>query len=132
MSDFRTWDSFVDEARIEPYKLPISDDEVLTIECPSGAALVHIGQGMRNGDLEVILASLCGDSWDRINTLMATAPHGVLPNLVEAMMDHFNLYEPVTLVGPSGGKVTRRKPREIRDLINRGYRPMGEAAASRG
>lgn len=123
----RTWDSFVEEAKIDAYTLQVSADESLVIECPSGAALLHISQGLRNGDLELILASLCGEHWERIEELMRNAPHGVLPNLVEALMDHFNLYEPVTLTGPGGGKVTRKKPREIQQLLNQGYRPMGEA-----
>ncbi len=50
-----------------------------------------------------------------------------MPALTEDLMDHFDLYEPVTLVGPGGGKLTRKRPREIQALINQGYRPMGEA-----
>jgi hypothetical protein len=54
-----------------------------------------------------------------------------MPSLTEDLMDHFDLYEPVTLVGPGGGKVTRKRPLEIQTLINQGYRPVGEAPASR-
>ena len=130
MSTFKTWDQYVDEARVEPFRLPVSDEETLIVEAPSGVALMRIMQGMRSGDLELILRALTGEQWDRINELLAGASHKALPSLTEDMLDHFDLYEPVTLVGPGGGKVTAKRPREINALINQGYRPAGEAPAS--
>lgn len=132
MSNQYSWDDFVTEAEIQPYELKVSADKTIVIDNPSGAALMHISSGMRNGDLEFILVNLCGDSWPDVQELVQDAPHGVLPSLVESLMDHFDLYEPITLIGPGGGKVVRRKPREIRAMMNQGYRPMGETAASRG
>lgn len=123
----KRWDQYVEEAKVAPFLLPISDDETLTFENPSGAALVQIMHGLRAGDLELILASLAGDNWPRLQELFGDAGHKVLPKLTEDLMDHFDLYEPVTLVGPGGGKLTRKRPREIQALINQGYRPMGEA-----
>lgn len=123
----KRWDQYVEEAKVAPFLLPISDEETLTFENPSGAALVQIMHGLRNGDLELILASLSGDNWARLQELFGNAGHKVLPKLTEDLMDHFDLYEPVTLVGPGGGKLTRKRPREIQALINQGYRPMGEA-----
>lgn len=130
-TNFRTWDDFVNEAAHDPYELAVGDEKII-IHCPTGAALLRIAEGQRAGDSELILAALCGDAWDRISELVATAPHGVLPALAETLMDHFDLFEPVTLVGPGGGKITRKKPREIRALMDQGYRPAGEARASRG
>lgn len=123
------WDQYVEEAKIEPFRLRISDDETLVIEAPTGGALMNIMRGLRSGDLELILVSLAGDHWQRLEELFGTAGHKVLPKLTEDMMDHFDLYEPVTLVGPGGGKVTRKRPTEIQTLLNQGYRPLGEAAS---
>lgn len=124
---FRTWDEYAEEAKIDPFILKVSEDETLTFEAPSGAALVQIMRGLRSGDLELILASLAGDQWERLQELFGGIGHKALPALTEDLMDHFELYEPVTLVGPGGGKVTRRRPTDVRALVNQGYRPMGEA-----
>lgn len=123
----KRWDQYAEEAAIEPFKLVISDEETLVFENPSGAALVQIMHGLRTGDLEVILSSLAGEAWPRLQELFGGVGHKALPALTEDLMDHFDLYEPVTLVGPGGGKLTRKRPREIQTLINQGYRPLGEA-----
>jgi hypothetical protein len=125
----KRWDQYVEEAKIAPFNLPVSDDETLVFENPSGEALLQIMQGLRTGDLEAILANLAGDNWPRLQELFGSAGHKVMPALTEDLMDHFDLYEPVTLVGPGGGKVTRKRPREIQTLINQGYRPLGEASS---
>ncbi len=126
----KTWDEYVAEARVEPFTLTVSDEETLTFEAPTGVALLRITQGLRTGDLELILHALVGEGWPRVEQLLGTASHKALPALVEDMMDHFDLYEPVTLIGPGGGRVTRKRPREIQALINQGYTPAGEAPAS--
>lgn len=123
----KRWDQYVEEAKISPFLLPISDDETLVFENPSGAGLVQIMNGLRTGDLELILSALAGDNWTRLQELFGGAGHKAMPAITEDLMDHFDLYEPVTLVGPGGGKVTRKRPRDIQALINQGYRPMGEA-----
>lgn len=130
MSKTFTWDDYVEEAKGEPFTLTVSPDETLTFEMPSGTALLRIMQGLRSGDLELILFNIVGEEWPRIEVLLADAGHKALPRLVEDMMDHFDLYEKVTLIGPSGGKVTRKKPREVRAMMEQGYRPVGEAPAS--
>lgn len=127
---FKKWDEYVEEAKIEPFELPVSADETLVIEAPTGASLMHIMQGLRQGDLELILSSLAGDSWPRLEELFGGVGHKALPKLTEDMMDHFDLYEPVTLIGPGGGKVTRKRPTDIQALLNQGYRPAGEAGSS--
>lgn len=129
-NQFKKWDEYAAEAKIEPFKLVISDDETLVFETPTGASLMHIMHGLRNGDLEVILSALAGDQWPRLEELFGGVGHKALPALTEDLMDHFDLYEPVTLVGPGGGKVTRKRPTDINMLINQGYHPMGEAPAS--
>lgn len=125
------WDQYVAEAKIAPFELEVSEDETLTVTAPSGVALMRIMQGLREGDIHAILVALTGDQWDRLEELLGGAGHKAMPKLTEDMMDHFELYEPVTLVGPGGGKVTRSRPTEIQALWNQGYRPVGESAASR-
>lgn len=127
---FKTWDEYTREAKIEPFRLQISDEETLVIEAPSATALMQIMHGLRAGDLEVILHALAGGSWSRLEELFGGVGHKAMPALTEDMMDHFDLYEPVTLVGPGGGKVTRKRPTEINAMLNQGYRPVGEARAS--
>lgn len=124
---YRKWDTYVEEARIEPFRLEISDDETLVFEAPSGAALIQIMRGLRTGDLELILSSLAGDQWERLLDLFGGAGHKAMPALTEDLMDHFELYEPVVLIGPGGGRVTKKRPTEIQALIRQGYRPAGEA-----
>lgn len=126
----KKWNDYVEEARIPAFELEVSDEETLQFEAPTGVALLRITRGMRTGDLELILHALVGEGWPRVEELLGTASHKALPALVEDMMDHFDLYEPVTLSGPSGGTVTKKRPREIQALINQGYRPLGEAPAS--
>jgi hypothetical protein len=126
---FRTWDQYADEAKIEPFELKISDDETLTFENPTGVALMRIAQGIRSGDIVLILSSLAGDQWSRLEELFGGIGHKALPALTEDLMEHFELYEDVTLVGPGGGKVTARRPTRIKALIEQGYRPVGEAGS---
>lgn len=132
MTTFKTWDQYTEEARVAPFELQVSADETITIECPSGAQLMRITQGLRSGDLELIIINLCGDAWPKIQALLGTASHKALPNLVEDLMTHFDLYEDVSLVGPGGGTVKAKRPREIQALISQGYRPLGESTASLG
>jgi hypothetical protein len=121
------WDQYVEEARIEPFRLEVSDDETLVIEAPTGVSLMRIMRGLREGDLEAIIIGLTGDQWGRLQQLMGGAGHKAMPKLVEDLMDHFEIYDDVTLVGPSGGQVTERRPTKIQKLLNMGYRPVGEA-----
>jgi hypothetical protein len=129
---FRTWDEYAEEAKIEPFRLKVSDDETLVFEAPSSAALPAILRAVAEGDIETLMANLAGEEqWPRLLELFGSVTHKAMPSLAEDLLDHFDLYEPVTLVGPGGGKVTRKRPREIMALINQGYRPLGEAPASR-
>lgn len=126
----KRWDDYAEEAKIEPFRLVVSDEETLEFTTPSSTALVQIMRGLRAGDIELILFSLTGDQWPRLQELFGGVGHKVMPRLTEDLMDHFDLYEPVTLIGPGGGKVVRKRPTEIQAMINQGYRPVGEAAAS--
>lgn len=132
MSGFKAWDQYATEAEVPPFELPVSDEETLVFECPSGTALLRVSQGMRSGDLELILRAVVGEQWERVEQLLGGAGHKAFPALVEDMMAHFDMYEDVALVSPDGGKRTARRPTEIRRLLAIGYRPVGEDRASRG
>lgn len=131
-TEFKSWDQYTREAQVPPFELPVSDEETLVFECPSGTALLRVSQGLRNGDIELILRAVVGDQWERVEELLGAAGHKAFPALVEDMMAHFELYEDVPMVSPDGGKRTARRPSEIKRLLAIGYRPVGEEIASRG
>lgn len=125
-----SWDDYVEEAKGEPFTLRIDDKKSLVFEMPTGTALMRIEQGMRSGDVELILRAIAGDQWVELEKLFAKAGHKAFIRVAEDMLDHFDLYEEVTLIGPGGGKVKRKRPREIRAMMEQGYRPAGEGQAS--
>lgn len=127
---FKTWDQFADEAKIEPYVMPVKDEDPFTFTCPSGAALMHIMRGIRTGDMELILTYLAGDQWPRMIEKFGDVGHKALSAIAEELLDYFDLYEPVKLTGPGGGTVTAKRPTEIQGLLNQGYRIAGEGPAS--
>ena len=125
-----TWDKYVKEAEIDPFPLVVSDKETLVFECPDGVALMRVMQGLRSGDLELILTNIAGENWPRLRELFGKAGHKALPAITEDLMDHFDLYEDVRLTGPGGGTVTAKRPTEINALLRQGYTLPGEAHAS--
>jgi len=129
----KRWDQYVEEARIPPFEIVVSDEETLVIEAPTGVALERYAEGARKGDLALVMWALVGDHWDRIRELLGKpgTSHKAMRNLIEDLCDHFQLYEPVTFVGPSGGKKTVTRPTEMQRLVDMGWRPaMGEAQSS--
>jgi hypothetical protein len=126
---FKTWDQYTEEAKHDPFELPVSKDETLIIQAPSGASLIQWARAYRSQDGEAMLITLCGDQWPRIEQLLAGAGHKAMNELITDMMLFFDLAEDLTLVGPGGGKVTEKDPRKIQILMKQGYRPEGEAVS---
>lgn len=125
-----SWDKYVEEAKGEPFILN-TNGEKLVFEMPSGIALIQVAKGHRAGDPELILYAVAGEQWDKLRELLGSAGHRAMKDLVDDMMDHFDLYEDVKLVSPNGDKtLTRRRPREIQVMLEQGWRPAGEAPAS--
>ena len=124
---FKTWDQYTEEAAHDPFELPVSKDEVITIQAPTGASLIQWARAYRTGDMEAMLITLCGEQWTDVEPLLAKAGHRAMENLVTDMMLFFDLAEDMELIGPGGGKVYENDPRKIRVLIKQGYRPAGEA-----
>lgn len=126
---FKKWDQYVEEAKHDAFQLPVSEDETLIIEAPTGASLIQWARAYRSNDLEAMLITMCGDQWSRVEQLLAKAGHSAMENLITDMMMFFDLAEDITLVGPSGAKVTEKDPRKIRTFMKNGYRPEGEAVS---
>ena len=68
---FKRWDQYVEEARHEPFQLPLSEEETITIEAPSGAQLIQWARAYRSQDAEAMLIVICGEQWPRIEQLLA-------------------------------------------------------------
>lgn len=126
---FKRWDEYAAEAAHEPFQIPVSDDDIIVIEAPTGASLIQWARAYRSSDMEAMLITLCGDQWSRVEPLLAKAGHSAMENLITDMMIFFDLAEDVVLVGPGGGKVTEKDPRKIRVMMKQGYRPEGEAVS---
>lgn len=126
---FKRWDQYVEEARHAAFQLPVSEDETIVIEAPTGAALIQWARAYRTNDIEAMLITLCGENWDRVQQLLSRAGHRAMENLITDMMIFFDLAEDITLIGPGGGKVVEKDPRKIRLMLKQGYRPEGEAVS---
>jgi len=126
---FKTWDQYADEAKHDPFELPVSAEETLEIQAPTGASLLQWARAYRTQDMEAMMIVLCGDQWARVEQLLAKAGFSAMENLITDMMLFFDLAEDITLVGPGGGKVTEKDPRKIRAMLKQGYRPEGEAVS---
>lgn len=126
---FKTWDQYTDEAKIDPFELPVSKDETIIIEPLTGAGLIQFSRAHRTGDMEAMLIVVCGDAWQRVEPLLAKAGVKAMENLLTDMMLHFDLTEEYVLIGQGGGKITEKDPRKIRALMKQGYRPEGEATS---
>jgi hypothetical protein len=128
-TQFKNWDEYVEEAKHDAFQIPVSDDETIIIEAPTGASLIQWARAYRSNDIEAMLLTLCGEHWSRVEQLLATAGHSAMENLITDMMVFFDLAEDITLVGPGGGRVTEKDPRKIRAMLKQGYRPAGEAGS---
>jgi len=129
VKQFKTWDQYAAEAKHDPFELPVSADETLEIQAPTGASLLQWARAYRTQDMEAMMIVLCGDQWARVEQLLAGAGFAAMENLITDMMIFFDLAEDITLVGPGGGKVTEKDPRKIRAMLKQGYRPEGEAVS---
>jgi hypothetical protein len=126
---FKRWDQYVEEAKHDAFQLPVSEEETIVIDAPTGASLIQWARAYRSGDAEAMLITLCGEQWSRVEQLLAQAGHAAMENLITDMMIFFDLAEEHTLVGPGGGKITEKDPRKIRGLLRTGYRLEGEAVS---
>lgn len=124
---FKSWDQYTEEANQEPFELPVSGEETILIQPVSGAGLIQFSRALRTNDLEAMLMIICGESWSRVEPLLAKAGIKAFENLLTDLMIYFDLAEEHTLIGQGGGKVREKDPRKIQAMIKQGYRFEGEA-----
>jgi hypothetical protein len=89
---FPTWDDLQAEALedVEPYKLPISADEVLTIQCPSSDAMTALGHAQRTGDENAAAVALFGEeNAARVLELAGPKPFVVLAKLTDKVLGYY-------------------------------------------
>lgn len=128
-TNVHNWDQYVTEAEVDPFILKTPDSEI-SVSNPTGVQIMRLSQGLRSGDLDVILMGLCGDQYQVIVNLLGKVGHKALPKLIEDLMDHFELYEDIELQGPGGGTVKESRPTKIRQLMGVGYKVKGEDQSS--
>lgn len=128
-TQFKSWDQYTEEAKQEPFELPVSGEETIIIEPVSGAGLIQFSRALRTNDLEAMLIVICGASWQRVEALLPKGGMKAMENLLTDLMLHFDLAEDVVLVGQGGGKVVERDPRKIRAMLKQGYTVQGEATS---
>lgn len=124
---FKSWDEYTEEAKHDPFELPVGKEDTIIVQALTGAGLIQFARAQRSGDIEAMLIVICGDAWQRIEPLLAKAGLKAMENLLTDMMLHFDLAEEHVLIGQGGGKITEKDPRKIRALMKQGYRPEGEA-----
>ena len=119
------WDTYVEEADAPDFVLIRRKDgtELLRVTNPTGTRVMRVSEGLRRGDLEVILMGLTGDAFPDAKELLGKAGAKALPRLVEDLMAHFGMYDEVDLVAPGGNVIKVTKPTEIRALLKAGYQP---------
>lgn len=90
---FKTWDEYVEEATtgVEPFRLPVSAEEELEIECPTGDDLVAVGEAQRTQDMAALAVAVFGDHAGRILQLAGPRPFTIINRLVNDVMAHYNL-----------------------------------------
>lgn len=120
------FNKYVEEAKAPDFVIKIDDTNEIRVTNPDYMRLERFAQGSRSGDLDLVLSSLCGDATNDIKKMLAKAGHKAVPALMEDIMDHFDMYDEIELVGPGGGVVSEKRPTKIKALIGLGYRPKGE------
>jgi len=122
------FDKYVEEAEVEDFVITLKDGDDIHITNPGYDRLERYAQGVRSGDLELVFGSLCGDAFLAVKAALAKKKAGqkAIPAIMEDILDHFEMYDEIELVGPGGGVVTEKRPTKIRALIGLGYRPKGE------
>ena len=116
------WDDYVAEAEAPDFVLTGRDGtELLRVTNPTGTRVMRVSEGLRRGDLDVVLMGLTGDAYAAATALLSKAGAKALPRLVEDLMAHFDMYDEVELVAPGGNIVKATKPTEIRALLKAGY-----------
>lgn len=90
-----SFDSYATEAEPIPFKLRVSQDEVIVIPYPTGDQMLRVDESRTARE---ILRSLCGDQWTRVFELVGDKHAKVMEKLADDIRHHFGLSG-----NPSGG-----------------------------
>ena len=93
--EFETFEDLLTEATgdVKPYKLVVSDEETLVIECPSSDDMDDLAVAEATRDRAMMLEAVFGEHADRIGELTGGKPFPVLGKLVERVMMHYGLQD---------------------------------------
>lgn len=94
---------YVDEAKVEPFPLEVSDEETLLIPAPDGDTMLEIEEARSS---RRTLELLCGEHADRVLELVGPAPAAVMSDLVQDMLKHFGITP--EQAPPGGSRASRR------------------------
>src|SRR3954454_23242910 len=92
-TQFPTFNEILAEANegVENYRLPITDDEVLVIPCPTGDQMKAFGLATRNMDDEAAALAIFGEHADRILELTGGEKFYVRAIILGRVMKHYGM-----------------------------------------
>lgn len=84
-------DTYIAEAKVDPFVLEISDTESITINAPTAEVLVDITEIPINQTRDIFWL-LCGEEqFDRVWEAVRYLPSSVLQGLMVDLLRHFNI-----------------------------------------
>lgn len=103
-------DTYIAEAKIDPFILEISDTESITINAPTSEVLVEVTETPLNQTRDIFYL-LCGeDQFERVWEVVRYLPSTVLQSLMVDLLQHFNITSEVRTL-PGGSRASRRSLR---------------------
>jgi predicted NAD/FAD-dependent oxidoreductase len=94
------FDTYVEEARTDPFRLETPDGSVLEIPAPLAGTLLEMDY---TTSPRRVLRLLCGEQYEAVYALVAQHPGSVLNRLLSDLMQHFGADQvpPGAGLGPS-------------------------------
>lgn len=119
------WNTFAAEADRPDFVLGMPEGQPpLHITNPTGTRAIRLGEALRKGDDAGMLLALTGDAYSDVWKLASKSGHKAVPAFVERLMDHFDMYEDVSMTHADSGDIkVVRTPSQVKALRTQGYRP---------
>ena len=90
--EFKTFDQYVEEAnRVKPFVLRVSDDEAITVECPTSNDLIALSEAQMRQDMVVMANIVFKTDAPRVLELSGTKRFTVLAAIVNDVMVHYGM-----------------------------------------
>lgn len=88
---FKTWDTYVKEAKRPPWVMPYGEGKKIVVENPTGGAMLDIAKMQSDGtaDVEQMLRLIAGDAADDLLALLRTGPGEAMNAIMADIMQHF-------------------------------------------